>query len=307
MPTFLETISPEPMRRQLGQLVANDPATRVLSFLLGPDRLLQWAHTVGPGNHEALRERLSPVPPPDLRRLDGSAEEPVYLWTGLVDVMNFFAIYQRMGTPPDDRKPRVLDFGCGSGRLARYLNMHDEVEAFGVDSHALAVEWCQLNLDRVVTLLQAGRQQLPFGGAHFDLVYAMTLFTGAVHSRMRQWFDEVTRVLAPGGLLLAVTYGPTALNTIRTSAAHQATFRITAERAAELLEALPAEGSIHEPRGGDGGEPAADDGASFIHPDYPAANWTSEAFEVLQHIPGGLRGWQDIVVLQRKLPESEVT
>jgi len=303
MPSFLETISPEPMRRALTELTAADAATRVQLYLLGQDRLLQWAHSVGVATNAALRARVSPVPPQELRRLDAAPEEPIYLWTGLVDITNFFGIYQRLATPPTDHKPRVLDFGCGSGRIARYLNMHEAVEAFGVDANPLLVEWCQLNLDRVMTLLQAGRQRLPFGDALFDFVYATSLFTGAAPSRMQQCFDEVTRVLAPGGLLLAVTYGPTALNTIRGSPTHQATLQIDAARAAELIETLPAAGRIHLPNAA--ATARADqaderDGYTFIHPDYSAEHWNTAAFEVLQHIPGGLRGWQDIVVLRRK-------
>jgi SAM-dependent methyltransferase len=303
MPTFLEAISPEPMRRLLAELTATDAAMRVQSYLLGPDRLLEWAHSVGVATNAALRASVSPVPPLEMRRLEAAPEEPIYLWTGLVDITNFFAIYQRQGTPPADRKPRVLDFGCGSGRIARYLNMHEAVEAFGVDANPLLVEWCQLNLDRVVTLLQAGRQRLPFGDALFDFVYTMSLFTGAAQSRMQQCFDEVTRVLAPGGLLLAVTYGPAALNTIRGSPAHQAMLQIDEARTAELIETLPAEGRIHLPyAAGTARADQADehDGYTFIHPDYPAEHWNTAAFEVLQHMPGGLRGWQDIVVLRRK-------
>jgi SAM-dependent methyltransferase len=306
MPSFLETISPEPLRRALAELTAGDAAARVQLYLLGQDRLLQWAHSVGVATNAALRASVSPVPPLELRRLDAATEEPLYLYTGLVDITSFFAIYQRLGTAPDNRNPRVLDFGCDSGRLARYLNMHEAIEPFAVDANPLLVEWCQLNLSRVVTLLQAGRQHLPFGDAMFDFVYAMSLFTGAVHSRMQQWFDEITRMLCPGGLLLAVTYGPTALATIRGSPTHQAMFRITAARAAELLETLPAEGCIHVPYAPDAApreRTEAGDGYTFVHPDYPAGHWNTNAFEVLQHIAGGLRGWQDVIVLRRKEPE----
>jgi SAM-dependent methyltransferase len=167
-----------------------------------------------------LREAVAPVPPAELRRLGGSPDEPVFLWTGLVDVINFLGIYARRGALPEGRKPRVLDFGCGIGRLTRFLEMHDGVEAFGLDANPATVEWCQLNLARVQTLLQAGRQKLPFGDGLFDFVYAATLFAEGVPGRMRQCLDEITRVMAPGGLLLAVTYGPTALATIAASAAH---------------------------------------------------------------------------------------
>lgn len=301
MATVLEAISPEPMRQRLAELCAADPAARVLSWLLGsPERMLQWAHTVGMVAHPALRDTVAPVPSPELRRLGGSPEEPVFLWTGLADVTNFLGIYARLGSPPAGRKPRVLDFGCGIGRLTRYLEMHDGIEAFGLDANPTAVEWCQLNLPRVLTLLQAGRQKLPFGDGLFDLVYAAALFAEGTQSRMRLCLDEITRVMAPGALLLAVTYGPTALATIGASAAHQAQTGIDAARAAELSETLAKEGRVHVPLRAGEGAPEDQEGRMFIHPAYPGTHWNNDAFAVVEHIPGGLRSWQDIVVLRRK-------
>jgi hypothetical protein len=71
MPTVLEAISPEAMRRQLAELSATDAQTQVLSHLLGqPDRLLMWAHTLGVGSNPSQRDAASPVPPHELRALD---------------------------------------------------------------------------------------------------------------------------------------------------------------------------------------------------------------------------------------------
>jgi SAM-dependent methyltransferase len=301
MPTVFESISPEPMRQRLTELCAADAAARVLTYLLGSqEKLLQWAHTIGVVAQPALRDVVAPVPPLEMRRLSGSPDEPVFLWTGLQDVSNFLGIHARLASAPDGRKPRVLDFGCGAGRLTRFLDMHEGIEAFGVDANPAAVEWCQLNLTHVLTLLQAGRQKLPFGDALFDLVYSMTLFAETPPSRMRQCLDEITRVMAPGGLLLAVTYGPTAVETIRNSPAHQEQMRIDAARAAELAELLTQEGRVHVPFKEGEGPPDEQEGRTFVHPAYPAMHWNTEAFEVVEHIPAGLRHWQDIVVLRRK-------
>jgi methylase of polypeptide subunit release factors len=56
-------------------------------------------------------------------------------------------LYGRHGTLPEDRKPRVFDFGCGSGRLARFLDMAPGIDGFGSDVNADQVAWCQANLD----------------------------------------------------------------------------------------------------------------------------------------------------------------
>jgi SAM-dependent methyltransferase len=301
MPTVLEQISPEPLRQRLAELCAADAGARVLSYLLSTqENLLYWAHTVGVVSHPALRGAVAPVPPAELRRLGGSPEEQVFLWTGLVDVINVLGIYARRGSLPADRKPRVLDFGCGIGRLTRFLQMHDGIESFGLDANPAAVEWCQLNLPRVMTLLQAGRQKLPFGDGLFDLVYAVSLFAEGTPGRMRQCLDEITRVMAPGGLLIAATYGPTALATIGNSAAHQEQMGIDAARVAELSETLTKEGTVHVPFRAGEGEPEDQEGRTFVRPAHAAAHWSAGAFEMVEHIPGGLRSWQDIIVLRRK-------
>jgi SAM-dependent methyltransferase len=301
MPTVLEAISPEPMRRQLADLCAADAETQVLSYLLeSPDRLLMWAHSLGVVSNRSLRAAASPVPPRELRALGGPPDEPPFLWTGLVDILTFLGIYARLASPPPGRKPRMLDFGCASGRLTRYLDMHEGVEAFGVDASPAAVEWCQLNLARVLTLLQAGRQKLPFGDGLFDLVYANKLFAEVAPRRMRQCFDEITRVMVPGGLLLAVTLGPTALAGTRGSASLQAAWHIDAARADEINDMLLKEGRVHLPSYAGENEPDDRDGPTFIDPGYPRSHWNSDAFTVLECIPGGLRNCQDIVVLRRE-------
>jgi hypothetical protein len=40
-------------------------------------------------------------------------------------------------------------------------------------------------------------------------------------------------------------------------------------------------------------------GNSFIHPQRAQRLWSASPFTVLEHISGGLRGWQDIYVLRR--------
>jgi len=42
-----------------------------------------------------------------------------------------------------------------------------------------------------------------------------------------------------------------------------------------------------------------DYGNAFIHPDYIREKWGQE-LPVLQHLPGGMRGWQDVVIMSRR-------
>ncbi|NPC97015.1 class I SAM-dependent methyltransferase [Nocardioides sp. zg-DK7169] len=97
-------------------------------------------------------------------------------------------------------RPRVLDAGCGTGRIGRYLAARGcAVE--GVDlSPAMAVEarHARPDLPVVVGSLAA----LPYAAARFDgvlLWYSIIHAPPALHPAL---FAEAARVLRPGGHLL---------------------------------------------------------------------------------------------------------
>jgi ubiquinone/menaquinone biosynthesis C-methylase UbiE len=99
------------------------------------------------------------------------------------------------------RPRRVLDVGCGTGRLLRVARRHFPTsDLVGVDlsSAMLSVAspaWPATRLTHV----QAAAERLPFADGTFDLVLSTASF--------RHWLDhhaamqEIGRVLAPGGLL----------------------------------------------------------------------------------------------------------
>jgi SAM-dependent methyltransferase len=104
---------------------------------------------------------------------------------------------------------RILDVGCGTGRLLRQArHQHPTAVLVGVD-----VAWRMVVTARAgsppelaIVHLRAAAERLPFATASFDLVVAtMTL---------RHWRDmaagiaEIDRVLAPGGVLVAADLLP---------------------------------------------------------------------------------------------------
>ena len=44
----------------------------------------------------------------------------------------------------------------------------------------------------------------------------------------------------------------------------------------------------------------SDYGNTFIHPSYVHTFWNNQNFEMVEHVPGGVRGWQDLTVLRRR-------
>jgi SAM-dependent methyltransferase len=94
---------------------------------------------------------------------------------------------------------RVLDFGCGPGRVLRWLP--DHVDGWGVDLNADRIAWCQTALSPPFRFATCGTYpHLPFGDDTFDLVYAGSVFTHLAELA-DTWLLELLRLTAPGGML----------------------------------------------------------------------------------------------------------
>lgn len=107
---------------------------------------------------------------------------------------------------------RILDFGCGAGRVLRHL-VQDErwdparPELFGTDVDEPSIAWIQEHLGHAVTAdLTSEVPGLPYPDGHFDLVFAWSVFTH-LSEHWAGWLLECHRVLKPGGILVATTLG----------------------------------------------------------------------------------------------------
>jgi ubiquinone/menaquinone biosynthesis C-methylase UbiE len=100
------------------------------------------------------------------------------------------------------RPGRVLDVGCGTGRLLRRAAASfPDADLVGVDPAADMVRQAEAArpADVGARFVQAAAEALPFGDASFDLVVSSMSFHH--WADQRAGLREARRVLAPGGLL----------------------------------------------------------------------------------------------------------
>jgi len=265
-----------------------EPLKRLARRVL-PRRVRRWLrgqmleipyrlHDLGPD----LRERFSrdrespPLPPAALRRrvgLTSSREEFLTLGRDLSrDLLAAFAEVRR----PDESFARWLDFGCGSGRVARFVIAAGVGTVSGVDVDRPAVRWARRHLGAGFEAIEP-RPPLPFPEASFDVVYAVSVFTHLDEAKQLDWLREAHRVLRPGGLLIASTH-------------HEDLAWTRPDLSAAQREKLAAEGFLFAP--GDG--PFNDDSA-FHTPPYLDRVWGG-LFARRMYRRQGLVGYQDLSV-----------
>lgn len=156
------------------------------------------------------------VPPPDLSVCFGGGD-----FTALGREM--VGLLRELGLRETSR---VLDIGCGAGRIAHALLpvLVPDGAYEGFDLFPAGVEWCAARyhprfpnfrfthvpvynrLYYPYGAVRADRFTFPYPDAGFDLAVASSVFTHMFPADVEHYLDEVRRVLVPGGGLLATFF-----------------------------------------------------------------------------------------------------
>ncbi len=164
---------------------------------------------------DAMLGRRDQLTPP--RRLRGFVGDSDFQETGEELVGR---LHQLAGLTASDR---VLDVGCGIGRIARVLvpELRPPGSYDGFDVVAEAIAWCQERYRETAVPFRfahadiqntvynpsgtgsASRYRFPYADASFDLVVATSVFTHLLGDAADRYLAEVARVLVSGGRLFA--------------------------------------------------------------------------------------------------------
>jgi ubiquinone/menaquinone biosynthesis C-methylase UbiE len=97
----------------------------------------------------------------------------------------------------------LVDLGCGSGRLAKYLGMHfHDLSYIGIDIVQALLDYAQKQCPAHFRFIKHQEVSIPVTSESADAVVAFSVFTHLLHEETYLYMSDARRVIAPGGKLI---------------------------------------------------------------------------------------------------------
>src|SRR4051794_16457252 len=244
---------------------------------------------------KAAANEVAPFPPVSLmHRVSGLNEQRAFAQHGC----DFFAALTKASPKPLNQFTSLLDFGVGSGRLARmFKGFRGAYVGADIDHELLA--WVSQGLPWVQTAATTPRKPLPFGDGQFDGVISISVFTHMNQADCLFYLRELHRVTRPGAYLFLTIHGSRALERAESEPSVFKMLQIPKSSLSQARAALES-GSVLFVRQDTGHltTETYDYGITFTAEGYIRAEW-ARLFSVKDVRKGAIHDFQDIVVLER--------
>jgi SAM-dependent methyltransferase len=226
-------------------------------------------------------------------RVSGGKKSDVFLGSGRETRDDFAAALEAHGRSFADFQ-HVLDFGCGCGRVLRWLRQEIAAERLsGSDIDKPAIQWLRWNMPGIDVRTNGGLPPLSFAASTFDLVLGYSVFSHLDEEYQNAWLAELQRVTKPGAFLLLTVQGPYNW---------QYTKRHILNRAEDLPlldRQFEEAGFLYWKNDGWGSHFPEYYHSAWHAPSYVRRSW-SRWFDVLDIRDAGARPTQDLIVLRKR-------
>lgn len=231
-------------------------------------------------------------------RVAGGTDRESFFESGRQSVRDIEAVLAVKGRALDSYE-RILDFGCGCGRILLWLEHLAGRSLHGVDIDGRAIVWAREHIPFATFQVNQPLPPLDYPDSSFDLVYNHSVFTHIDETYQDAWLSELRRVTRPGGHALLSVHGEEAFfqfaeNSVRAGGDPD-----------RVRDTLSRDGICFIKEDSWVGGPFPDFYHSTFHaPWYVFEHW-GRYFNILAYVPGGSLGLQDFVLLERPLPGRE--
>lgn len=140
-------------------------------------------------------------------RVHGNDSEFAFNLEGYSTAIKLDIIAKRFAGKPLSGLGPVLDWGCGCGRIGRFV-ARTGADLYGADIDADNIRWCADHINGAF----AGISREPptsFENDHFGAIYGISVFTHLNQHYEALWLAELHRIAQPGALLLLSVLGGT--------------------------------------------------------------------------------------------------
>lgn len=128
----------------------------------------------------------------------------------LLEVYPFYELVKRYCATLDveiNQDTKLLDFGCGWGRILRFFFKDFEPEnIIGVDVNCDIIEFCKKNMKYGNYKTIDPLPPLDIEESSVDIITAYSVFTHLSEEAALKWVAEFHRILKPGGIVVATVW-----------------------------------------------------------------------------------------------------
>jgi SAM-dependent methyltransferase len=195
---------------RLGSLLDAAPKDTAPNLLFGgvDDDFWLWLHTEGYRRSTAVRSILPGLPAEQIQFQYVGVIGDAAMRFGLAASRIFKELYERTAGRELSACKQVLDFGCGWGRIMRFLLKDiDPSKLRGIDVSDEMIAFCEKEFRWGTFTRNDPFPPTQFPAESFDFIYALSVFSHLSEDAHRKWLEEFKRILAPGGVLIATTWG----------------------------------------------------------------------------------------------------
>jgi len=233
-------------------------------------------------------EETMPIPPfKNIRRVARrEINTPRFLMVGFTNFMKLqFILEKKIGRSINDFN-RLLDWGCGCGRLTRYLSQIKGPKIFGADVDKENISWCTRNITNVQFSTISIYPPMPFASNYFDLIIGISIFTHLNKEFQFRWLEEINRIATSNAVILMTTHGKTSLFRSGTTT--------------ELFNKFVEKGFVVAGKNDQIADIVIKDDYyvnSFHSEEYISKEW-AKYFKIIEILPGFI-GHQDLIMMEK--------